>query len=237
MKFPFSRSVQKRTLLVLSGLDGTGKSTQANLLSEKLSESGYINQVVWNRWNPYLSAPLIRLAKGLITSNPNAAETDYSSFTKSKQKQMSKSYKRFLWLLLVCFEYGSQVYYRLLHAGFLNKIIISDRYIYDTLIDIAINFSLLPNEVHSLLHSRLFSIFPKPSFVIFFDVTPSIGALRKSDGTPQQYLEDRRPYYLELSKALCAPIVDTDDPLNIVSDRVFSHVDTWICSVIEKKEN
>ena len=229
MKSVFKPQIgNKPGFLVLSGLDGTGKSSQASILAEHLRNHGSIPSIIWNRWNPALTGPFIKLAKRRLNPREDAAITDYNNFTASKQKQMRNPHKRNLWQVLVWSEYLIQVHYRLSSTGYPNQPVISDRYVYDTIVDIAINFSLPSSRLDSLCNHKLFTFFPRPSCVIFLDIDPEVGATRKSDGTPTAYLADRRKYYLELANIMKVPVVNANNSIDAVSEEIWKHAKDWV---------
>lgn len=222
MKGPFSEFRRPtRSMLVLTGLDGSGKSTQAAILAGKLTDAGTRSRAVWNRWEPLFSAPFIRLAKRYLASHDRADTGDYRGFTGAKQRTMKSRWKREAWQLMAWTEYALQVHWRTLARRIGGTTVICDRYVYDTLIDIAINFSLAPRELPALMGHPLLSLFPKPALVIFIDIDPETGAARKSDGTPPAYLADRRPYYTELARILNMPLVDGGAGVDAVADTVW----------------
>ncbi|MCK4235635.1 MAG: hypothetical protein KAX38_00855, partial [Candidatus Krumholzibacteria bacterium] len=138
MRGPFHpKSRPSPGLLVLSGLDGSGKSTQASLLTRRLLNAGYQVKTVWNRWEPMISAPLIRIAKRHLKTNEKVTADNYTDFTEAKQRRMKSPWKRSLWQFMVWSEYGLQVNLRLLPYFIRRTGLICDRYVYDTMIDIA----------------------------------------------------------------------------------------------------
>lgn len=221
MRGPFDASSRGGSpILVLSGLDGSGKSTQAELLARKLRESGVPAEAVWNRWEPRLTAPLIRLAKRTLRSPGSVEGGGYEAFRDAKRRTMRSGLKRGLWQAMAWSEYACQVHRRLLPRRLRGTAVVCDRYVYDTMIDIAINFSAPPERLGELARHPLLSLFPKPALVIFIDIDPAVGAARKSDGTPAAYLADRREYYREMARILQAPVLDGGAPV----ERVFAQV-------------
>lgn len=214
-------------LLVMSGLDGTGKSTQAGILAARLRNEGCRIRPVWNRWEPTLSAPLIRLARRRINPEKDAATDDYENFTRAKRQRMRNPWKRRVWQLMVWSEYALQVNLRLFPYHLRIEGAICDRYVYDTLVDIAINFSIEPDEITGLCNHPLLALYPKPSLVLFIDIDPETGAKRKNDGTPAQYLADRRNHYLAIARILDAPVVDGGGSIDEVTDRIWELTSGW----------
>jgi thymidylate kinase len=228
MKPGFGRTPRvSGSLIVLSGLDGSGKSTQAALLAERLRGEGVRARAIWNRWNPFISAPFIRIARRHLRVTEGVGNDDYRSFTEAKRKKMRSAWKRNVWQLMVWSEYSLQVHGRLFRHRIAGTKVICDRYVYDTLIDIAINFSVGANDIRELMSHPLLSLFPKPALVIFIDIDPEVGAARKSDGTPPTYLADRRAYYAALSHMLSAPLIDGGASVTSVSDTIWELTKDW----------
>ncbi|MCX5752892.1 MAG: hypothetical protein NTW97_04500 [Candidatus Krumholzibacteria bacterium] len=215
------------SLVVLSGLDGSGKSTQTAILAERLGEAGIPAAVLWNRWKPFLSAGVIRLAKRYLRAHARVKAEDYRGFTDAKRRSMKSVWKRDLWQMMVWSEYAMQVRARFLAHRRKGVTILCDRYVYDTLVDVAINFSLPASRLDELMDHPLLSLFPKPGLVIFIDIDPETGATRKSDGTPAAYLADRREYYAALARILRAPIIDGGASVESVACSVWELAAPW----------
>lgn len=125
-----------RKLVVFSGLDGAGKSTQIELLVRRLRDEGYKVGQIWARggYTPGMSL-LKRLARrirpGILPAPGRSAGRD----------QQFRSFRvRRLWLMLAILDliiyYGLWV--RLLKVA--GRVVVSDRYVADTLIDFQLNF-------------------------------------------------------------------------------------------------
>ncbi len=218
-------------MLVLTGLDGSGKSTQAELLARRLYENGYEVAKVWSRWEPALSAPLIRTAKRRLGAREDAATADYTDFTAAKRQAMNKPWKQSLWQLMVWSEYAVQMHWRLLPHALRRRGVICDRYIHDTLVDIAINFSVKPEEIERLCRHPLLALFPAPRSVIYIDIDPETGAGRKRDGTPPEYLADRREHYLSLAQLIGAPTVNGGETIERVAEAIWESTGSWRSSL------
>jgi thymidylate kinase len=228
MRGPFRDTASPASpLIVLSGLDGSGKSTQTAILAERLGASGIPAAVLWNRWKPFLSAGVIRLAKRHLMTQARVDEGDYRGFTDAKRRSMQSAWKRGLWQIMVWSEYATQVRARLLSRRRAGVTILCDRYVYDTLVDVAINFSLPADRLGELMNHPLLSLFPKPGLVMFIDVDPETGAARKSDGTPAAYLADRREYYAAMAEMLHAPIIDGGASVESVARSVWEITGPW----------
>ena len=56
----------KPKIIVLMGLDGSGKTTQAELIARWLNDQGIRSRVVWMRGESYLTRPVLGIGKALL---------------------------------------------------------------------------------------------------------------------------------------------------------------------------
>lgn len=190
----------KKMLIIFSGLDGAGKSTQIDLLAARLQLSGLKPQFLWSRGG-YTAG--IQALKTLLRSLSKGRALPPPGQNPDREKIMGRSLVRRLWLVLAILDlirvYGLQV--RLWLAQ--GKTVISDRYIWDTLIDFRLNF---PHEqVDSwLLWKFLVWCSPKPRHSFLF-LIPVSESLRRSEIKNEpfrdspQVLEQRLRWYGEFA--------------------------------------
>lgn len=227
---------EKGRILVLSGLDGTGKSTQAEILARRLASEGVGVGTVWNRWKPLASAPLIYLARRRLSAVRDARIADYRNFTESKKNKMRSPAKRAAWQTMVWIEYAVEVNLRLSRHRSRSRGVICDRYVYDTVVDMAVNFSMGPEELHELCENRLLDLFPVPSRAILIDIDPRTGSERKNDGTPEEYLADRRELYLEMARLTGAAVIDGRRSVEEIAAGIWDETEEWRSSLAGERK-
>jgi thymidylate kinase len=205
----------KRKLIVLMGLDGSGKTTQAELVAKWLSGRGTPAEVVWMRGESYLTLPVLRLGKTLLRAPKEAkrgdgAHTggDYGQYVSSKQSLFRNSVLRALWrcLALVDFYLSMWTAFRKLKRE--TRVVVLDRYIYDTLIDIDSAFRARGAELDRMLASRFVKRFPQPDRVILIEISPEEAMKRKDDIPSIDYLRERQVLYDRVALAVGAARVD-----------------------------
>ncbi len=196
------------TLVYLAGLDGSGKSTQAQLYASQARKRGEVWDYRWARWEPFITSPLMRLARWILgrgakrgSSRPRD-DAGYEDFTQGKQRVFRSAWRRKVWTTVVLLEYLPQAWWRLGGSRLSGERILCDRYLPDLWVDLAVNFASGPAGIEALAHHPLCRLFPRIDRMIFLDVDPRIGFERKNDGTPLAYLEERRPLYLALETVL-----------------------------------
>jgi thymidylate kinase len=212
----------KRRIVVLMGLDGSGKSTQAALLAQWLKDRGVKAAVVWMRGDSYVTLPVLKVAKTLLGA-PRAEkrgqpETEGAErqYAESKRSVFRNPLARALWRALVLFDF--YITYRLAFGKLPGDVavVILDRYIYDSLIDIDSGFGSKGAEVKRLLNSSWTRLFPKPDRVILLQIPPAEAMRRKSDIPSMAYLVERSDLYKLVAAEVRAAVVDATKPIDRV---------------------
>lgn len=204
-------------LIFLTGLDGSGKTTQAKRLIEVAPE-GWTYR--WVRWEPWLTRPLMSLARHTLSpaGGGQRPEDDqgHARFRDRKRGLFRRRWLRAVWTTVVLLEYLPQAWWRLAVPMVRGRTIVCDRYWPDVLVDLAMNYGTGSEGVEQLAGHPLLNLFPAPSTVVYFDVDPQVGYDRKRDGTPLAYLEDRHPVYHAWAERAGAIVLDANRPLEDV---------------------
>ena len=183
-------------LVVLLGVDGTGKSTQATLLASDAERRGVSAVTVWSRWDPLLLRPLMWFARRFSSPGTTSAAKAYENTVRIKRRIFRGSAARRAWEWLASLDHCVQTVPRILAARHRASLVIADRYYHDALVDM---------ESASVPHRRGHM----GSSSYFRDLTGSSCSMRlkrvvfgrKRDVPSIRYLEQRRPLYLELTRA------------------------------------
>jgi thymidylate kinase len=186
-------------MIYLSGIDGCGKTTQAERLTVALKKRGIDASYIWLRWEPSLRK-LIPFFRSMITP-PDGKKTERAeienrnqdNWLKNKRKIFSNPFVRNLWWVYACADYYLACQNRLGKVD--TDILVADRYLDDFIIDQAINFSLSSDEYRKLSESFFLRKFKSPAIRIIIDLPAQEAYIRKHDGTSLSYLEKREPYY------------------------------------------
>ena len=159
-------------MIVFSGLDGAGKSTQIELLKEYYEKKGDKVKYFWSRGG---YTPGIEGFKRLVRkSNSNIIPSSQGP-SKERDQSFSNPLFRKIWLLLaildLMFFYGVYIRFK----SFTGVKVICDRYIYDTSIDFRLNFPQEDVDKWWLWKCMVYTAMkPKKHFVLTISVEESL---------------------------------------------------------------
>ncbi len=187
-------------LFAFSGIDGAGKSTQIELLKNKLEAEGQKVKLVWARGG---YTPILQGMKDLIRKmSPKSLPKPGKS--KERTKTFNNPKIRKVWLVCAILDLWFLYAIRCRVLSFIGYYIIFDRYVEDTLIDFQLNFA--EEQVDNwLLWKFLVKNVPKPDkhFILLIPVAESqYRSKLKNEPFPdsKQVLYNRLETYQQLVK-------------------------------------
>jgi thymidylate kinase len=217
----------KPIFIVLMGPDGSGKSTQAGLLRDWLRGEGIPCETVWMRGESYLTRPVVAIGKALLRAPRESkrgegikAGREYERYTGAKHSIFRSTFLRKTWVGLTVIDL--YITFRIAFAGIPRdtRVVVLDRYIYDSFIDIDTAFGEEGSEAERLLGSAMSRLFPRPDLVVLLDITPEEAMQRKDDIPSIEYLKERRAAYRVIGEAVGAVEVDAGKPIGEVQARI-----------------
>ena len=124
-------------MIIFSGLDGAGKTTQIELLKKNFDQNRIKNEIIWSRGGYTKGMELIK--KILRSTHNNSIPKPGRS--EEREEKFNKVYIRKIWLFLSILDLILLycIYFRI--KALLGTTIIADRYLLDTAIDFKLNFS------------------------------------------------------------------------------------------------
>lgn len=162
-------------IIVFSGTDGAGKSTQINKLITYYKSEGKSTVYLWSRggYTPLFSWAKSIVRKLLRKKLPKAGQS------KARDEIIQKGSISRLWLFIAILDlmllYG--FYVRLL--SFSGKVVICDRYIEDTFLDFTHNFGDSFNP-ESFMWRVLIYLSPKPDYAFLLTVPVEVSKYRST---------------------------------------------------------
>ncbi len=205
----------KRKLIVLMGLDGSGKSTQARFACEWLRDQGIPAQVVWMRGESYLTQPVLKVGKVLLRAPKEekrgggiGSGDEYRRYTAGKQSMFRNRFLRAVWRTLTIIDLYITFRMSFRRVARDTRVVILDRYVYDSLIDIDSAFGSGGAEAVMMLDPSLLGLFPKPDAVFLLEIPPEEAMRRKDDIPSIVYLQERHGLYEKFAQITGAVRVD-----------------------------
>lgn len=211
----------KGSLITFSGLDGAGKSTQIALVTDYLIKNGEKPIHIWTRGG-YTS-----IFHGLKTLTRRVLGKKFPPAGHNPQRQqiLNRWWVRRLWLSLALLDllwvYGVQIRWH----RYRGRIVLCDRYLWDTAIDFRLNF---PQEKldHYWLWRLLGRISPQPdaSFLMLLTVEESV---RRSEikgepfPDPPDVLRQRLAHYQDLIPRVPFHVLDGSKPITTLFNQIF----------------
>ena len=192
------------SIIFISGIDGSGKTTLAKSLVEALKNKGVEVDYVWYRWTAFFSYPLLALCRAL-------------GYTKRQRYLVVREYHRnaaiaTLWAILYPLDYVLCSLAKIRITRKANSVIVFDRFIPDIIADVIFQtrINILKKFVGKIILSHLRR---KNFFGIILDVNEEVAISRKDDIPNRNYVEFKRPIYHILAHMMGWRILNGCNPV------------------------
>ncbi len=160
-------------MIVMSGIDSSGKSTQIALLVKELKNRGKKPLILWSREG--YTENFQKLKEIIRRIHPGAIPT---SEEKEKRDKMFKNKgRKYLWLYISIIDMMIIYCVKIRVLNLLGYEVICDRYLWDTYIDFKLKFPCLGFE-NWFLWKLLIFVSVKPNFSILLWLNPEISMQR-----------------------------------------------------------
>lgn len=190
---------KKKIFICITGIDGSGKTTQAKKLVKNLSLNGIKSKYVYARGLSIILKPFL-IVGNLLFLHGTAINKDYESYSDTKKEILKKhNFLSKIFYKILFLDYYLQLLYKVKIPLLLNKNIVCDRYIYDTVItNFAVDTECSDDEIFSLIERGL-SFLPTPDIIFLIDISEEVAYKRKNDIPAIGYLINIRKYYLSIA--------------------------------------
>jgi len=213
--------MKNRALFIcLTGIDGSGKTTQARSLVDWMKGHEITCRYVWNRFEPHMLKPFLLILNKIFMHKKAVSSCHTKKNMLIKHSSLAVIYKYFLLL-----DYFLQIYKRVTLPLLFGTSVICDRYIYDTIVDIALIFNYSYEQMNELLVNS-FRFISCPDLVFLVDTPESIAYQRKDDIPSLDYLIQRREVYQKLAKENKMIILDGSKSIEFLEDIIRKEVDS-----------
>ncbi|MBB6629298.1 hypothetical protein H5V45_18370 [Nocardioides sp. KIGAM211] len=213
--------VRQAGVIALSGVDGSGKSTQATRLRDTLEAAGFDVAVEWNRvshdrWLDAVARPLKRLVRrGSPTPDPHDAGAPESVGGSAASTPRGA---RNLWVVVVALANAIAHVRSVRRHTLAGRLVICDRYVLDTAVQLTTDYP--PGLGRSIGIGLVRLLSPRPLAAFYLAVGSDAAAARKPwPGTPEQLAGHAQGYDATWA-ALGVTRVDGAQPLEQVAAEI-----------------
>jgi thymidylate kinase len=222
--------------VALSGLDGSGKSTQARALVAALGALGEDARLEWDRFGTqdvvaHVALPLKRLLHALSGAEPYRIPPDRTDAAVDQAVSASQDLGRALrqrfgvlntiWLFFLTAVHTTSLRHRNRVHVRAGRSVVHDRYLLDSVVQLRDHFGDAPGAGVAERLMRI--VTPDPDVAVFLDVPATEAFRRKQDFTADE-LERHRARYLVSAAALGVPVVDGASPPEAVFEELLHRV-------------
>jgi thymidylate kinase len=191
-------SEKKGRLITFMGIDGSGKTTLTKILMSLLRSNGIKAKYVWGAYDVIMLRPLVLLLK-LFSHGKTIKSSKSAKFQASMRRNPRRGIVGFIYRSLVLFEYQIEILTKIRIPLMNGTNIICDRYVIDTVINLAVNLNYSQEEF-AQLYAKLGDMCPKPDITFFVDTPVEVAFSRKDDIPSIDYLRKRRRLYIIAAK-------------------------------------
>jgi thymidylate kinase len=222
-------------LICFNGIDGSGKSLQALRLVDELNAAGYPAVYVWCGSRTPLTRLFIQGARRLLKAPTRAPEASTpvvaaegraqsEAYMSSTERILKRRWLRNVWLHFSLVEHMVKVWFTVLPHLLRRRVVVSDRYLYDTVVSMATMANVPPEKLPRLLRLPFIYRVPKPNLWFFLDVPAEVAFSRK-DNIPNVLLVERRiPLYRVAARELGMQVVDATATPDEIAQAILQRV-------------
>jgi len=216
------RRPRRGSVIALSGLDGCGKSSQAEQLAEALERLGFDAVVVWTSvafhppWLGRLARTLKRRLAAVAPRSGWAPASELEPGAPRGSDDPVKALRRrsriltFAWSTLVTALLAAEVVRKVWAPLLRGRVVVCDRYLLDAWTHLLYQYGEDRRYPFQLALLRL--AFPRPRIGYLFEVRPETAAARKGEYTAEQNAR-RAAIYREKGEELGTRVVDAERPM------------------------
>ncbi len=193
---------QPRMLVTLSGVDGCGKTTQAEMLQSAFEVCHLRADRVWSRAG---SARWLQLftrwgkkQPAVNEASSDATEMQLAEKVRLRQRRFRSPWVSWGWSWLTTFELLLQYARQVTLPLVLGRVVICDRYVLDALADWAAYFG--ESTIERRLAAKILRwLTPRPRIGYWLDVPVEVAQSRSGDPLPESLLEAQSTAFRQLS--------------------------------------
>ncbi|HEU5013825.1 MAG TPA: hypothetical protein VFT66_14990 [Roseiflexaceae bacterium] len=224
-------------IICFTGIDGSGKTVQAEKLVERLNAAGHPAVYAWTGGRSYITRPLIWLAKRLLrapklASSGTATEpkgapdkgAQYRSYLSSTRRLFKNKLVANIWRQISLIEHTGEILVSVVPHVLRGRIVVCDRYIHDSTIGMAVLAGVDASALPRLLRLPALYPIPRPAQWFLIDVPADVAFHRRDDVVDVAFLEQRIPLYHAAAQTLGMDVIDGTPTPDHIADVIWERV-------------
>ena len=195
-------------IIAVSGVDGSGKTTQIELLQQALKESGYSASVLWFR--PGYSEIMDWIRSAVRRRKPELVPT--TANPEARQRAFSKPHIRAAWISMAVTDILLNLAGRIRCLEAKGNVVVCDRYLFDSLLDLELRFEEF-RSVRPIVEKGLSLVVPRPDLSLLLLVPREVmhDRLKQKDEPfpdPPELRDKRFDRYLDWARSGKVTVID-----------------------------
>jgi thymidylate kinase len=211
---------QRRMLIALSGVDGSGKTVHAEALKSAFDRCDIRARIVWSRG---ASSPLtdatIRLGKRLMGGQRSGLASANDVVDRGAALWRRPLVRR-VWPWVLAFDLWRQYLGSVAWPLLRGRVVIADRYVADAQAEVAAYLDEAGAPGMPLALRVLERVSPRPAVRFLLDVPPEVAAARKGGEENSDFLQRRATHYRQIAAGPGWRVMDATQPLEDLSSEI-----------------
>ena len=209
---------EKPMFICITGIDGVGKTTHVNLILEHLRNKGIKCEYKWLRFHHLISLPLLAFCRlagyTRVSTLGDTQKCSYHEFYRSDF--ISFVYPWILLMDTVLFT-TVKVYIPMLYGN----TIVCDRFVYDTLIDVAV--ATRDHKIYDKAVGKLFlKLIPENARIVMLNLDKAIVISRREELMDDVTFDERYELYRSFSDEFGIRVVENGGAVEDVNKLIIS---------------
>jgi thymidylate kinase len=225
---------QDGLLICFTGIDGSGKTTQAKLLLDWLKSNNIKSIYVWSRGEVLIIRRLfLFFGRSLLGTTDREIASDekaHREYQSRKSKLMENSLVRILWSVMTYVEHLIQINLEIRPKLRDGCAVVCDRYLWDSSIDMATLNNKDPEWLSGGYNRLVWKFVPKPTITFFIDIPTEEAMKRKNDIPSVGYVRQRAELYRYLAGRNSFSVIDGRGDAAAIQSEIIRTVNSYIGS-------